>query len=155
MLGDLGELAASEGDFDTAEALYRRALEAARALEKKEAIALCLAHLARVTSHARRLGSRRGPTAWTRSRPPAAWDGSTSSFAMTAIVGDVARQRGELDEARRIYSDAVATARKVENRQSLLYAVYGLGLVELDAGDALRAAPLPARVARARPRARR
>jgi predicted ATPase/class 3 adenylate cyclase len=139
--GDLGEIALNDGDFETAQALYRQSLEAARAFDNKEAIALCLSHMAQVAC-------LRGDLA-------AAWNHGVDALeaarklewhdlelSMAAVIGDVARRRGDLDDARRIYSDAMDAARKGENRQALLYALFGLALVELDDDAATVAAPL-------------
>jgi hypothetical protein len=57
------------------------------------------------------------------------------------MVGDIARQRGELDEARRILDDAMGMARKFDNVQSLLYVNFALARIELDEDDPRGAAP--------------
>ncbi|MBA2609161.1 MAG: tetratricopeptide repeat protein [Actinobacteria bacterium] len=141
VLGDLGDIAAREGDFETAEAMYRRSLDAARVLDKKPAIALCFAHLAQIASLQGDLDR-----AWNDGLDALAaareLEWVDLELSMTSVVGGIARQRGDLDEARRIYTDAMSMARKYDNRQSLLYALFGLAEVELDAGAPTTAAPL-------------
>ncbi len=140
-LGDLGDIAVSEGDYETAEAMYRRALEAARAVGKSQAVALCLSHLAHIASLSGDLdrGWADGIEALDAAR---ALEWVDLEMSMYAVVGDIARQRGDLDSARSIQADAMSMSRKHGNQQSLLYALFGLAQVEIDAGEFAVAAPL-------------
>jgi ATP/maltotriose-dependent transcriptional regulator MalT len=141
VLGDLGEIAVIEGHYDTAEALYRRALDAARTLQSKEGEALCLSHLAQIAGLQGDLARawNEGLEALEAARA-LEWD--DLEYAMLTVVGEVARDRNDFEESRRIFNDALGMARKFENRQSLMYALYGLALVDLAEDEPVQAAPL-------------
>jgi DNA-binding NarL/FixJ family response regulator len=50
-------------------------------------------------------------------------------------LGDLARLRGELDDARRMYTDALGYLREIDARPEIARCLSGLGRVALDLGD--------------------
>ncbi len=140
ILGDLGEFAARAGDFDTAEQLYASSLEAARKLGNPQAVVLSLAHLAHVASQRGDLARAWdvGNQAFEGARE-LAWD--DLDLSITNLLGVVAHQNGDLIEARRVFADALALTRKLEQVGALPYLLFCLAGVELDDGQPAAAAP--------------
>lgn len=140
VLGDLGDIAAREGDFDTASLLYERALNVAQRIGKPQVVAVCLAHLAQ-------LATARGDltAAWhfglDAIEIARAEEMNELEFAVTNVLGTVALQRGQFDDARRTFSAALAMARKFDLLQPVAYFLYCLACVELAVQSPRAAAP--------------
>jgi tetratricopeptide (TPR) repeat protein len=143
---DLAIMLWSAGDRDGTEAALRNVLRIRRVTGSVEGQAWALANLAVLESD-----ERASSEVIAEFREAAALDASIGDHAHRAYtlvsLSDVFRLRGELEEARRICTEALAEAAKVKDHGSDETTQYGCAQLALDRGDVAAA---QAEIARAR-----
>jgi predicted ATPase/class 3 adenylate cyclase len=129
-LANLGITAARQGDVDGAEYLLTEALAVARTTSPHQ-VPVLLAHLAEIA---------RG-----RGDLDVAWEHATTALeeadqsgaerlrlAVVNLLGDIAHQRGDLADARRYYTQALAAAHEANDLIPVPYLTYCLAVLALD-----------------------